>query len=78
MSGFPPPLTALTTDNVTSRSRQPSAVPGPGVKTEIFKSKFDMIWTLIHLMFESKVGTVAREKISMKIGDLRVTRLHMN
>ena len=61
-----------------SRSRQPSAMPGPGVKTEIFKSKFDMIWTLIHLMFESKVGTVAREKISMKIGDLGVTRLHMN
>ena len=42
---------------VTSRSRQPSAMPGPGVKKEIFKSKFDMIWTLICLMFESQVGT---------------------
>ena len=30
-----------------------SALPGPGVKKEIFKSKFDMIWTLISLMFES-------------------------
>ena len=43
--------------HVTSRSRQPvSALPGPGVKKEIFKSKFDMIWTLISLMFESQVG----------------------
>ena len=43
--------------HVTSRSRQASALPGPGVKKEIFKSKFDMIWTLISLMFESQVGT---------------------
>ena len=64
MSGFPPPP---LTDNVTSRSRQPSAVPGPGVKTEIFKSKFDMIWTLIHLMFESKVGTRAPGKESQLV-----------
>ena len=30
-------------------------MPGPGVKTEILKSKFDMIWTLIRLMFENQV-----------------------
>ena len=53
---FPFPL-LLGPAYVTSRSRQPSAMPGPGVKKEIFKSKFDMIWTLICLMFESQVGT---------------------
>ena len=60
MSGFPP-----LTDYVTSRSRQPSAMPGPGVKTKIFKSKFDKIWTLICLMFESQVSTKDRNKMQL-------------